>query len=134
MMDMTKERRKICCRLLPVGGVLPLLVAACVERVDFEPMGCMPSGAYVLLSPEPRERSVSVGVAWMKWNDVGDSSGFPADSPTSKYFLFGDSRRNYRLILSVPEGKEHRTYHAGFCPAQTALITLSPNGVTVHQE
>jgi len=129
---------------LSVGAVLLLLGAflLSVERVDFVPTDDMPvptadnlRRSRMLFIPYPKPLEISLGLFSCKLN-VGDSNPFVRDAyyPMSMYFFFVDARRNYKLILSVPEGEDYRKHEIEFCPAKTSSITLSPNGATVHQE
>ncbi len=137
--------RKICrWPYLLVGGVSVLSAAFLlgVERVDFVPTQDMPvptadrlQRPHMLFIPFSKPLKISLGLLSCKLN-VGDLNPFVQDAyyPMSMYFFFVDARRNYKLILSVPEGDEYRKFEAEFCPAKTSCIILSPNGVTVQQE
>lgn len=103
-------------------------------KVHFEPAEDMPTGARVLLIPEPIAREISLGIVFAKWNDTGESLAFDATRPTTEYFFFGDADRNYKLWLCLPQQEAAGEHLLLFTPSQVDSITLSPMGVTAHQE
>ena len=128
---MKSSMMRLFCSLAPLCFIAVL--SRC-SRVDFVPAEDMPSGARVLLIPEPIEREISLGIVFSKWNDTGESLAFDATRPTTEYFFFGDADRNYKLCLSLPQQEAAGEHLLLFTPSQVDSITLSPTGVTAHQE
>lgn len=102
--------------------------------VDFVPDTGMPSGAYVLLMPEPVERTISLGIVSFKWHDGGERIVFAADSPHTEYFLFGAARRNYKLKLMLPHGTEVCEHESVFTPVEVSCVTLSTDGMRIQRK
>lgn len=111
-----------------------VVVLSCCTRVDFLPDPAMPAGAYALLLPQPVARSASLGVVNVKWTAAGQSVGWRANAACTRYFCFGDARRQYKLLLCVPPGAKNAGCEVVFTPSEVTAISLSPSGITLHRE